>query len=315
MSVGVAASTVLPMITRDTAAFLEFAGACDRCFGPATARAAFLVSPEGFARAEQSAADNRYMAEASEFDPDRALAQHRQLQRSLSAELPVFCFPGDAGTPDAVFPNNAFATAPGRLLIGRMRHAVRQREADRADIRGFFSGLMDYVEIDLSQQSHVCELTGSMVIDRARGLGFCGLSERCDEAGAALMHEAFGLRATLMFDLAPGEYHTNVVLAVLAGRAALIAAQGFADAAAAGAIASLYGQGAMALQAAEHEGFVANAIAVGQGAVWMSARAESVLSGESRRALSAAGFVVRSVPLDAIEAGGGSLRCCVAEVF
>ena len=36
------------------------------------------------------------------------------------------------------------------------------------------------------------------------------------------MHEAFGLRATLMFDLAPGEYHTNVVLAVLAGRAALV---------------------------------------------------------------------------------------------
>ena len=31
--------------------------------------------------------------------------------------------------------------------------------------------------------------------------------------------------------------------------------------------------------------------------------------------LAAAGFAVRSVELDAIEAGGGSLRCCVGEIF
>lgn len=303
------------MITRDPTAFLEFARRCDTGFGQATARAAFLVSPEGFARAEQSAVDNRYMADATRFDPERALSQHRQLQRSLSAELPVFCFPGDADTPDAVFPNNIFATVPGRLIIGRMRHPVRQREAGRSDIRGFFSGLLGYTELDLSQQPHVCELTGAMVIDRARGLGFCGLSERCDPTGAALMHDAFGLRATLIFDLAPGEYHTNVVLAVLSGRAALIAPQGFAQAAAAEAIARLYGAGAVVLQAAEHEGFVANAIAVSPGSVWMSARAESVLSVPSRQALSSAGFEVLSVALDAIETGGGSLRCCVAEVF
>src|SRR3546814_3016731 len=73
-----------------------------------------------------------------------------------------------------------------------------------------------------------------------RGLGFCGLSERCDEAGARLMHDAFGLRATLLFDLAPGEYHTNVVLAVLSGRAALVCPGGFADQAAVEAIAGLY---------------------------------------------------------------------------
>ena len=99
--------------------------------------------------------------------------------------------------------------------------------------------MLDYAEIDLSTQPHPCELTGALVIDRARGLGFCGLSERCDEAGARLMHEAFGLRATLLFDLAPGEYHTNVVLAVLAGRAAIVCPDGFADPAVVDAIAAL----------------------------------------------------------------------------
>lgn len=303
------------MITRDTDTFLQYAQQCPADFGPATARAAFLVAPDGFARAEQSASDNQYMAQAGAFDAAGAMAQHRGLHRGLATELPVVCFPGDPDTPDALFPNNVFATAPGRLIVGRMRHEVRQREAERADLRGFFTGLLGYRELDLSQQPHPCELTGALVIDRARGLGYCGLSERCDEAGAALMHEAFGLRATLMFDLAPGEYHTNVVLAVLAGRAALICAAGFADPAVAEAIACLHAPYGIRLSPAEHAAFAGNAIAVARDSVWMSAGADAALTTSTRQSLVEAGFRVRSVALDAIEAAGGSLRCCVAEVF
>lgn len=303
------------MITRDTHEFLGIARGCANDFGAATAKAAFLVAPDGFGRAEQSASDNRYMAAADGFDAQRAAAEHRGLQHALSAVVPTICFAGDAQMPDALFPNNVFATAPGRLIVGRMRHAVRQREAGRTDIRGFFRDTLGYAEIDLSQQPHPCELTGALVIDRARGLGFCGLSERCDEAGARLMHDAFGLRATLLFDLAPGEYHTNVVLAVLAGRAALLCADGFADAAATAAIAALYGTHAIALSPAEHAAFAGNAIALSRDVAWMSAGAAGALSGQSRRQLAAAGFAVRAVPLAAIEAAGGSLRCCVAEVY
>ena len=303
------------MLTRDHAAFLQAALRSPRDFGPATARAAFLVSPEGFARAEQSARDNQYMAEASAFDAAEALAQHRGLQRALTTELPVVCFAGDPAMPDAVFPNNIFATGPGRLIVGRMRHEVRQREAGREDIRDFFTQVLGYRLHDLSAQPHACELTGALVIDRARGLGYCGLSERCDEAGAALMHEAFGLRATLMFDLAPGEYHTNVVLAVLAGRAALIAPAGFADPQAPEAIAAAYGEYGIRLSPAEHAAFAGNAISLAPESVWMSAVAEAALLHTTRATLTLAGFRVRSVALDAIEAAGGSLRCCVAEIF
>ena len=48
----------------------------------------------------------------------------------------------------------------------------------------------------------VAELTGSLIIDRARGVGYCGLSERCDMAGARAMHQAFDLRLTFCFELA-----------------------------------------------------------------------------------------------------------------
>ena len=303
------------MITRDTAAFLEFARNAPTDFGPATARAAFLVAPDGFILAEQSAADNRYMAEAAAFDATRASAQHRDLQRALAEVVPTICFAGDPRTPDALFPNNVFATTTGRYVVGRMRHPVRQREAERGDIRAFFGGVLDYAEIDLSTQPHPCELTGAMVVDRARGLGFCGLSERCDEQGARLMHEALGLRATLMFDLAQGEYHTNVVLAVLAGRAALVCPGGFADGAVVAAIERLYAPHAVMLSPTEHAAFAGNAIALSDDAVWMSARAAAALTPAHVQALAAAGFAVRSVGLDAIEAGGGSLRCCVGEIY
>lgn len=303
------------MITRDTAAFLAFARGCAPDFGPATAKAAFLVAPDGFGRAEQSATDNRYMADAAAYDAARACAEHRALQRALAADVPMLCFPGDPDAPDALFPNNVFATVPGTLIVGRMRHPVRQREAMRRDIRGFFRDTLGYAERDLSTQPHPCELTGALVIDRARGLGFCGLSERCDAAGAALMHAAFGLRATLLFDLAPGEYHTNVVLAVLAGRAALVCADGFADRRAADAIAALYAPHALRLAAGEHRAFAGNAIALAPDGVWMSERAAATLTPDHRAALDAAGLAVRDVPLDAIEAAGGSLRCCVAEIY
>lgn len=303
------------MLTRDTGAFLAFAADATADFGPATARAAFLVAPDGFGHAVESASDNRYMAEADGFDAARASAQHRELQRALSSVLPTICFPGDPDAPDALFPNNVFATAHDTLVVGRMRHAVRRREAGRPDIRGFFRDVLGYAERDLSSQPHACELTGALVIDRARGLGLCGLSERCDEAGARLMHEALGLRATLMFDLAPGEYHANVVLAVLAGRAALICPAGFADPCVVDAIARLYAPHAILLSAAEQAAFAGNAISLSDDVAWMSERGAQALSPASRTALAAAGFAVRSVPLDAIEAAGGSLRCCVAEIF
>ena len=303
------------MLTRDTASFLAFARSCAHDFGPATARAAFLVAPDGFGRAEESATDNRYMADADGFDAVRASAQHRGLQRALSEVLPTLCFPGIPEAPDALFPNNVFATVAGGLVVGRMRHPVRQREAERPDIRGFFRDMLGYAERDLSRQPHPCELTGALAIDRARGIGLCGLSERCDEEGARLMHEALGLRATLMFDLAPGEYHTNVVLAVLAGRAAIICPAGIADPAVVEAIAALYAPNAVLLSAEEQAAFAGNAISLSDDSVWMSERAARALAPASREALSAAGFAVRGVPLDAIEAAGGSLRCCVAEIY
>ncbi|MFY2763455.1 arginine deiminase-related protein [Arenimonas sp. MALMAid1274] len=302
------------MITRDREAFAGLARNTAPDFGPSCAKAAFLVVPEGFALAEQSASDNAYMDLGVRVDPARALDQHRDLHRALAGVLPTVAFPGDPATPDALFPNNVFGTAPGRLILGHMRHPVRQREAERADIRGFFAA-MGYRERDLRAQPGICELTGALVIDRARGLGYAGLGERCDEAGAAAMHAAFGLRATLMFDLAAGEYHTNVVMSVLAGRALVVCPAGFADPGVASAIAALYAPHVLELSPDQKGRFAGNCIALSDDRVWISQAGADALRPGQRDALAEAGFALAPVALDEIEKAGGSLRCCVAEIY
>lgn len=302
------------MITRDLQEFFSIAAGCAP-EAPACAQAVFLVSPDGFRLAEQSATDNRYMHMAASVDYDAAHAEHRALQAAIRGCLPVICFPGDAETPDAVFPNNVFAVTPAHVLIGHMRHPVRQREAAREDIRRFFTGTLGRKLIDLRTQPGICELTGSLIIDRARGLGYCGLSERCDEAGARAMHAAFGLRATLMFDLAEGEYHTNVVLSLLAGRAAAIAPCGFRDRRVPEAIAGFYGDRAVRLSPAQKADFAGNCIALGPQDVFLSARAAASLDPRQKAQLAGWGFRLHAVPMPTLELAGGSLRCCVGEIY
>lgn len=286
--------------------------------GQPCARAAFLVTPEGFSLAAESATDNRYMASAN-ADSARALSQHRLLQRRLAECLPVIAFPGDPATPDAVFPNNVFATArvgsQGRLVIGRMRHPVRQREAERRDLPRFFEGALGYEVVDLRGRPGLTELTGTLIIDRARRIGFAGLSPRCDSDGVATMAAAFGLDRCVQFLLTDGEYHTNVVLSILASRALVVCPDGFADAGTVAMLAALYAPHVIELDAREKAGFAGNCIALDGEVAWMSERAADSLRPISLAAFERAGFRVASVPLDEIEKAGGSLRCCVAEIF
>ncbi len=300
--------------TRDRDRFLAAAAqALPR--GPACARGVFLIAPDGFGRPSETVRDNRYMSSAP-VDGSRAREEHAALARALAQRMPTLVFPGDPEAPDGVYPNNAFATIPGRLIVGRMRWPVRRRETARSDIRRFFVEWLGYQEVDLSGRGDLtAELTGSLVIDRARRIGYCGLSERCDEAGARAMHEAFALTATLVFPLAPGEYHTNVVMSSLAGRALLIAPSGFADPADADCVIAAHGGTVVILDEAQKRAFAANAIALDPQTVWMSECAAAALTAAQARQLERAGFRIATVPLTELEKGGGSLRCLVAEIF
>ncbi len=286
---------------------------------PIYPKALFLVLPEQFTLAEQSAIDNRYMSDG-QVDADKALQQSLSLAAALRLQgQTVLLFPGDANAPDGVFPNNVFATTSTRVIIGNMRHDVRRQEAKRDDLRQYFCDLLARELHDLSAQlpaSDAAELTGSIVIDRARNIGFCGLGERCTAKGAAAMGTAFALDQVHSFALADGEYHANVIMSALGGRGLLLCGEGFANPDDANRVAALYPpEQVIWISRAEKQQFVGNCIALGGDQLWMSARAEAAMTTATRTAIAKLGLQVCSVDLSELEKAGGSLRCMIGEIY
>jgi hypothetical protein len=282
---------------------------------PCTPGAVLMVEPEGFFVNEQSALDNHYMDLHTRADPVRAKRQFHDLVKLIrSCGTDVVVFSGNAKTPDDVFPNNVFGTIPGRLCIGSMRHPIRQLEAERTDIPHWFAS-RGYEIVDLRKQDCIAELTGVLILDRARRIGFCGMSNRVDKAGVVAMQQAFNLRMTFCFDLTPDEYHTNVVFSVLAARACVLYPAACADPNVPDAIEAAFPGRMLLLTKQEKDHFVGNCISLNNEDVFMSQAAADALRPESRALLESWGFTIHSCELDELEKAGGSLRCMVAKIF
>ena len=282
---------------------------------PATPHAVMMVEPADFSVSAESAVDNLYMNLNDKVDAQLALKQSRDLASLLVEQgIEVVSFPGDPRTPDAIFPNNAFACTPDKLIIGHMLHPGRQAEAEREDIRSYFQS-NGYGCIDLSQQDCVAELTGVLNIDHARQIGFCGMTGRVDEAGLVAMHDAFDLNMIFSFELQPEEYHTNVIMMVLAGRACVIYPDAFVDQRVPEAIAAAFPGRSLLLSKAEKDAFAGNCIALTDSDIFMSQTGVDALRPTSRDALKSWGFTIYGARLDEIEKAGGSLRCMLAEIF
>lgn len=304
------------MITDSPAAFLhELEHGEFPLEGPPVAKAVLMVEPVDFTVSEESAVDNHYMNLDGSADAQRALEQSRGLAKLISSQgIKVVGFPGDAQTPDAIFPNNVFATTSDRFIIGHMLYPGRQKEAQRQDIRGYFQSRA-YQQFDLSELDCIAELTGALIIDSARRIGFCGMSGRVDEAGLKAMLDAFDLKMILSFAMQAGEYHTNVIMMVLASRACVMYPGAFLNPAVPRAIAKAFPGRTLLLNEAEKNAFAGNCIALTDKDLFMSRTGLDALRPSSRESLQAWGFIIHSTGLDEIEKAGGSLRCMVAEIF
>ncbi len=283
--------------------------------GPATMRGAMLVDTRHFRVSEESATDNRYMVPGTPVDPARAAHQWARvggLLRTLG--LPVLTFPGQPGQDDGIFPNNVYAFAPGRFVVGSMRHSVRQAEARRADVRAWFEAA-GRATVDLSLEPGVGELTGVLAIDRMRNAAVAGMSQRVDGSGLQAMAAALGLEAVLATPLVPAEYHVNMVLAVLAGRAGVVWDAAFEDPEVGRALEAGWPGAWLHLNDAEKQAFAGNCIAVTPHDVVMSATSLGALRPTTLSWFAGHGFAVHAVEIDELEKGGGSLRCLIAEIF
>lgn len=282
---------------------------------PVLPKAVFMMEPESFFVNAQSSPDNLYMDLENAVDPERALSQSQALADAiLKKGIEVKVFPGDPKAPDGVFPNNAFATIPGRLIIGNMWHPGRRSETGRQDIRDYFTR-RKYALVDLSQRDCVAELTGPLILDRARRIGFFGMTDRINRAGVVAMHRAFDLRLSFVFDLADGEYHTNVMMMILAGRACVLCPDSFAEPDVPDTISQAFPGRTLMLSIEEKNAFAGNCIALTEKDLFMSRTGFNALRPASLVTLNSWGFELTTVELDEFEKAGGSLRCMVAEIY
>ena len=74
-------------------------------------------------------------------------------------------------------------------------------------------------------------------------------------------------------------------------------------------------QAVVTLTAAQKAAFAGNCVALDPHRAWFSAAGAAALDDGQRAVLADAGFTIAPVALDEIEKAGGSLRCCVAEIF
>jgi len=234
-------------------------------------------------------------------------------------------------TPDAVFPNNWFATFDsGVVALFPMHAANRQREKERYHmVERLLLGAHLLVKSVLHLGPYfaheaACEGTGSLVLDHVHRVAYAALSERTDAGLVQEFATALGFTEVITFQTHSHTgkeiYHTNVMMAILDG-IAVACLEAVEPAEQQGLLKSLSKRGEVleiTLEQAE-KSFCANILGLrnanGSQSIVMSGSAFQGFSEHQRDRLSAYGSVV-ILDIPTIEfVGGGSARCMLAELF
>jgi hypothetical protein len=298
-----------------------------------TAAAVLMVRPAHFGSNEETAGTNFFQRrDATPTDAAaRALREFDALAVALAdAGVRVLAFAGQRGAalPDEVFPNNwlslhADGTAVLYPLLAENRRRERRRDilAALAEAHGYrIVRVVDLTRLEARRQ--YLEGTGSLVLDRVRRVAYACRSPRTHEAALGEFARALDYEI-VRFDAADAAgrpiYHTNVLLSLGSGFAALCTAA-IADRAQHRAVVErLEGSGREVVELSGEElvSFAGNLLELrGRDGpvIALSATALRSLAAATRRALERHGALV-TADIDTIERlGGGSVRCMLAEV-
>ncbi len=191
-----------------------------------------MVSPETFAYNRQTAGSNSFQNKPELDDKslrDKAIEEFNGMTKKLIQNgIDVYVLGNDTeyDLPDAVFPNNWFATyEDGTVMLFPMLSENRRLERDRDSLEEVFASsgfkvnrYIDYSEYE--KQGLILEGTGSLVLDRKNNAVFAIESERtsrvlfdkyCNE-----MNIPLGNRVFFHANDNKGKpiYHTNVIMSI-----------------------------------------------------------------------------------------------------
>jgi len=313
------------------------------------AGAVFMVRPAAFGFNSETAASNAFQG-AEDRDPvglgaaaldaaalnDRARAEFQGLAHALASEGVRLHMAEDTPVPpkpDALFPNNWISFHDdGTLVLYPMLAANRrpERRIELVDEVCAALGFRPRRRLDLTSHEatgRFLEGTGSLVLDHVARVAYACRSPRTDESLVRTWAGLMNFEAVL-FDAADASgkpyYHTNVMMWI-GTRCASICAEALPAQDRAPVLARLQASGREIVEIgrAEVAAFAGNMLelatwdeALGDASVLvMSTRARAALAGARLQRLSGCVDTVLAVPVATIErAGGGSVRCMLAEV-
>lgn len=297
-----------------------------------------MVSPDSFAYNAQTAGSNSFQNKP-EFDPEtlrkKALDEFSGMTKKLTSEgIEVLVLSNDTeyDVPDAVFPNNWFATyEDGTVMLFPMLSENRRLERSKdtitevMDSSGFeIRRFVDFSEFE--KQGLILEGTGSLVLDRKNNAAFAIESERtsrilferyCDEMKIPSQNRVF-----FHADDENGNpiYHTNVIMSIGDGFA-VICGECIGSGERREVLSKLeeLGLEIIDITYGQLKNFCGNILNVknnkGESIIVLSASAMWNFEDPQIETLQKYGRLVE-VNINTIETvGGGSARCMMAEIF
>lgn len=187
-----------------------------------------LIRPTGFRFDPETAVTNAFQHQL--MDADIRLRAEEEFDGLLSALDrcgigTTVLDPTDPTAPNAVFPNNWFSThGDGTLVLYAMCTPSRRSERDPGfDLLLQREGFTTRRVIDLSPLEHsgkFLEGTGSLVLDRTRGIVYAAVGPRTSERGINLWCGAMEASPVIFHATVDGTlagqpvYHTNVLMSI-----------------------------------------------------------------------------------------------------
>lgn len=297
-----------------------------------TANKILMVRPARFTFNEQTAENNHFQNKPSISDiSERALKEFDNFVDNLrihKIDVVVVQDTLEPHTPDSIYPNNWFSThSTGELVLYPMFAENRRMERKPHILETIEENFNAYKIIDFTvweEKNRFLEGTGSMILDHNNRVAYACRSERTDD----IVFEEFYTKMNSepeIFNAYDEEgrniYHTNVMLSI-GEKYAVICAESITDENRRDYIINklkMSKKDVIEISFEQMKNFCANIIEVRNSEdkkfLIMSETAKNAFKHEQIDILQQHCEIISS-PLSTIEqAGGGSARCMIAEIF
>ena len=296
------------------------------------AKRILMIRPAKFAYNEQTA-ENNFFQEKFEIPNlnEKAIAEFDNFVKVLrdnAIKVIIIQDSESPHTPDSIFPNNWFSTHPTGEYVLYPMFALNRRAERKQDVLGALRRHYTVNKtIDLTsweKENKFLEGTGSIILDHSNKIAYACLSIRTNESVFIEFCEKMNFEPVLFNSFDENNnpiYHTNVMLSI-GEKLAIICADSITDEEERKRVINSLlktKKEIIEISMDQMNHFCANVIEVdtmeNESCLIMSESAENAFTTDQKNVIMQHCKIISSSLQNIEQAGGGSARCMIAEIF